>query len=94
MPIYGHIWLHVAIYIYIPLDLAGLVLVVPSGHECSTLHPNVRDFGSDTPPLLTILCGTGLTEVFIWTVWSFNVFGGQLDWTCVFITQTMFFEKY
>ena len=87
MDTYGYIRLYVDIYfniihcMYICVFLAGMVLFVPSRHDCGTLPPSVGPFGSNTPSLLTMFFGTGLMEMFLWTVGAFYVFGETWDST-------------
>ena len=54
------------------------VIFVPSGVTVALQLPMLQ-CSALTPHLLTILVGTGLMEMFPWTVGSFDVFDERLD---------------
>jgi len=45
-----------------------------------------------TPPIVDYVSGTGLMEMFLWTVGSFDVFGEKWDSTC-FLQLRIHFSK-
>ena len=85
MYIYIYIYIHIygCIWLYIHVDLACVVLFVPSRQECSTSPPDVGAFGSNNP-IVDYFIGTGLMKMFLQAIASFHVFGEKLDLTCFY----------
>ena len=84
------------IYSYIYLQIWQLCYFFSSErHECSTLlYLPMLELSAPTPPIVDYLFGTGLMNMFLWTVGSFYVFGEQLDLTCFFASRIIFLEKH
>ena len=92
MTISGHMWLYIAIYIYIYVlwrEMISLSLPVMTVAR----YLLMLELSALTPSIVDIFFGTGLMKVFLWTVGSFYVFGEKLDLTCFLPVRSSFFEK-
>ena len=57
------------------------------------LYLPMLELSALTPPIVDYFFGTGLMEMFLWTVGSFYVFGEKWDSTCFLPLRFHFFEK-
>ena len=90
--VYMTIYAHMYPCIYIPIELAGTVLFVPSSVSVA-LHLPLLDLSALIPPIVDYFAGTGLMDTLLVTVVSFYAFGQQLDLTCFLLVRSSLLEK-